>query len=62
VPTVLNLLTSDGAVQVAFTTELTAKQYDLLLEVVEEASSPQQLREFLQEWASGQGLAVSFNR
>jgi hypothetical protein len=60
--TILNLLTRDGAVYMAFSPSLSARQYGDLLELVDKSSGSQdELRETLRLWAKQQDLSVSFS-
>jgi hypothetical protein len=58
--TTLNLLTHDGIQYMSFAPHLSADQYRELLGLSELAESRCQLRELVQEWASANGLRLSF--
>jgi hypothetical protein len=58
--TILNLLTRNGVVFMAFQPSLSADQYARLLEIANAAQSEHELREDVRVWALSLGLAVRF--
>jgi hypothetical protein len=58
--TILNLLTRNGVVYMAFTPALSASQYARLLDISQKAENADELRTQISLWASGEGLAVRF--
>lgn len=59
--TILNLLTRDGIVYMAFRPSLTAAQYSTLLDLSGQAPSAFDLRESIRRWAQSEGLQVTFD-
>jgi hypothetical protein len=61
VQTILNLLTRDGAVYMAFAPHLTSEQYGELLKLSEVAEQRTKLEELVQNWARANGLQLSLD-
>ena len=59
--TILNLLTRNGVVFMAFTPALTAAQYARLLEISQESENEDELRTSVSLWASREKLLVRFD-
>ncbi len=58
--TVLNLLTRDGVVYVAFRPALSAEQYAALLELSHQGVTRQELLDAISDWAGKEALELSF--
>ncbi|HUE71947.1 MAG TPA: hypothetical protein VMP01_13760 [Pirellulaceae bacterium] len=59
--TVLNLLTRDGTVYMAFSPALNAEQYAELWELTHHPDTNGEMQEAVRGWAQGRGLKVSFD-
>lgn len=59
--TSLNLLTRDGAVYVAFSPALSARQYAELLELVQRPTSDEELQVGLRQWAEENALTFTYS-
>jgi hypothetical protein len=58
VQTILNLLTRDGVVYLAFSPSLTAEQYAELLELTKRQSTREEMLAAVGQWAQEQGLKL----
>ena len=59
--TILNLLTRNGVVYMAFKPSLSAEQYAKLLAISQESETEDELRTSVSLWASQESLSISFN-
>jgi len=59
VKTILNLLTRDGVVYLAFAPSLTPEQYSDLLELTKQPSTREEMLTVVSQWAQEQGLKLS---
>src|SRR5687767_8125158 len=59
--TILNLLTRDGTLYMAFSPALTAEQYSRVVWLVKTVPTRAEMRKLIQSWARVQGQQLSFD-